>query len=461
MAKKKNIDFRIEFEPDLPEIYIDREACRKVIYNLLSNALKFTKEGGEINLRVCKTSVKRDAKFKNYYAILSGSKPLEEFVEINVEDTGIGIAENSIKSIFDGFYQNGTAEKNTPAYIKNQGSGLGLAITKQIVLLHKGDLIVHSSLEAGTRFTIHLPLGKSHLLPNQIIDSANENSNDGFVNDFFTLENRENDKLVDLEKYESVKPLILIVDDNTDLRTYLKNTLEDQYSIIEASNGLEGTEKAKELNPNLIISDVVMPEMSGKELCFHLKNDVLTSHIPIILLTMQASQENMYEGYQVGADLYVAKPFESGLLKIQIQNLLDNRAKTINKFKNSTDHDISDLAISNIDKDILGKITQVVKDHIPDHEFNVDILCKEVGLGRKTLQNKLKLITGFAPAEFINSIRLNQALELLKNTQLTAAEIAFRTGFSSPSYFTHCFKEKFNKTPKEFSKGLIISKEDT
>ncbi len=322
------------------------------------------------------------------------------------------------------------------------------------MLLHKGDLIVQSSLESGTRFTIHLPLGKSHLQANQIIDSgsASDYTTEVSLNEFLYLENINTDKLTD-DQYGSIKPFILIVDDNSDLRTYLRDTLEDQYAIIEASNGLEGIERAKKLNPNLIISDVVMPEMSGKELCFRLKNDVLTSHIPIILLTMQASSENISEGYQVGADLYVAKPFESSLLKIQIKNLLENRSKIINKFKANSNPDINELAIGNIDKDILARITQIIKDHISDHEFNVDVLCKEIGLGQKTIQNKLKLITGLTPVGYINSIRLNRAVELLKNTQLTAGEIAFRTGFSSPSYFTLCFREKFNKTPKEFSKA--------
>lgn len=449
IAKKKNIGFRIGFEPNLPDVYIDREAFRKILYNLLSNAIKFTNENGTVVLSVSKNSQKSTEVFKNQFEIVPDEGQPEEFVEISVEDNGIGISENAIGNIFDSFNQDNTTRKN-------QGSGLGLAITRQLVLLHKGSLMVQSTPGYGSRFTVRLPLGKLHLTPNQVVDSnisvqkAKTDTVGRLANGMVVNDYRDDFPEPDFKK--GIKPLILLVEDNDDMRRYIIEGLRDKFLFIEAATGIDGLEKAKKTNPGLIISDVMLPEMDGKELCYKLKNDIHTSHIPIILLTALSSTQNVQEGYTAGADLYISKPFDFSLLKVQVKNLLDNRNKIIRQFKNEPVTNIGELEIGNIDKDFLIKIEKLITDHLTDPHINVDFLCKEIGLGKKTLQKKLKFLTGFSPGEYIDSIRLNHALELLKNSQLNSSEIAYRTGFSSPSYFARCFRKKFNISPKDYSR---------
>ena len=407
---------------------------RKVFSNLLSNALKYTSSGLKIEIVVLNA---------------------EDHVEIKVIDGGKGIPQESIPFIFDRFYQ-----VNSNA--SSAGSGIGLALAKGIVDLHHGTIGVRSAVGYGSIFTVTLPSANVFLYDNNVIWDDSEvlqhdngcllNANEVFVEEehFEVEQQKEN---IDSEFNKST---ILLVEDNEDLLEVLSDILSPFYRIIFAFDGKSGYDKAVEETPDLIISDVMMPIVSGIEMCSRIKNNFDLCHIPVILLTALTSDNNKIEGLQCGADDYIEKPFSNRLLLAHVSSILRNRNLLKKKFgKKDIDAPVEDntlgLALASMDVDFLNKLDSVVKCHISDADFCVDQLASELGISRTSLYNKLRALCSITPNEFILNARLKMAAKLLlENGDMQILEIAYLVGFNSLSYFRRCFKMHFNLTPQEF-----------
>jgi len=466
MAENKGIN--LEFESDAEEyiIYVDTIKFEKVVNNLLSNAFKFTERGGEIKIAI---SLLPLAISKDNTALKANSQQPKasagQCVEITFSDTGIGIHKDQLPHVFDRFYQVDETQMKT-----NLGTGIGLALTKELIELHNGTITADSELGIGTTFTIFLPMGKDHLTEEDIFvrkDSYGETSKNGsdeeddLLNDDYLF---VQDVVTEAEVRAEVSanndlPLILIVEDNEDMRTYIKSYLNDSYNIIEAENGKEGAEKAIEHIPDLIVSDLMMPKLDGNEMTTQLKTDERTSHIPIILLTAKASKESKLEGLETGADAFLTKPFDADELLIRISNLINQRKRLREIFGEKLSHTLSpnltelkDSGITSMDEQFLQKAFETVEKEMSDPEFGVSSFSSQMNLSRMQLHRKLKALTDQSATEFIKTNRLNKAVVLLKSKSATATEIAYDVGFNSPSYFFTCFKEHFGKSLTEYTK---------
>jgi DNA-binding response OmpR family regulator len=448
LAEQNELDLQFHAPEENITLYFNPEKLEKVLYNLLSNAFKYTPAGGRITVIVTK-NVTRDDHF------LSGS------VDISVFDTGIGIPESQLSHIFDHFYQVDASHSHEHKY-KYIGSGIGLALTKELVTLHHGDIDVRSreGEESGTEFILRLPLGKEHLKPDQIIDDSRSEStfepkSSGEIPALYMTEVEEKEK-EDSEKNKDIKldtqekNIILVVEDSADVRSYIRDSLEPLYTVVEAADGMEGIKKADEIIPDLIISDIMMPNADGYELCRVLKKDVKTSHIPIILLTAKASEESIVEGLETGADDYITKPFNTRILYARIKNLIDIRRQLQLRFDREITLHPPKLSVSNVDKDFIKDLQGVIEANLSEPNFNVEELVKKLYIGRTTLYRKIQALFGASPTDFIKSYRLQRAAELLKSNFGSVREVAFEVGFSSRTYFTKCFKEKFHQLPSEF-----------
>jgi len=438
-ADQNEIDLQFLSQEETVTLYFDPEKMEKVMCNLLSNALKFTPAGGRITVTVTKTTAVDD-KFP------FGS------LDISVSDTGIGIPGNHLPHIFDYFYQLDGSHRHEHIY---KGSGIGLALTKELVSLHHGEINVRSSdsRENGTEFIIRLPIGKGHLEPGEIVsdsESTFEAVKPCEIPELYNDEDEEEEREKDEEEEKEEKNIILIVEDSADVRSYIKGSLEPLYTVIEAVDGQEGIEKAGEVIPDLIISDIMMPNVDGFELCRVLKEDIITSHIPIILLTARASEENVLQGLETGADDYVTKPFNTKILCARIKNLIDLRSQFHMNLDREMTLQPATMSVSTIDKEFIKELKEVIEKNLSDPDFNVDDLGKKLYMSRATIYRKTQALTGKPPTEFIRSYRLKRAAHLLKSKAGSVTEVAFEVGFSSRSYFTKCFKEKFHQLPSDY-----------
>jgi len=444
LAKQKNIELQFTAENKEIKAFIDREKFEQILNNLLSNAFKFTNDGGRIEVTISSKS-----KIENRQSKIDN-------VLISISDNGCGIPPEHIDHIFDRFYQ---IEQEDNHY---EGTGIGLALTKELVDLHHGDISVESKPEIGTTFTIVLPLGKEHLKPEEIIDTDEPaklvRSVDSFehVDQFTEMGIHETLSADDAEKEDS-KPLLLVVEDNDDLRSYILSYLTPDYRITQAVDGEMGLDKATEQIPDLVISDVMMPKMDGYKLCQNLKTDERTSHIPIILLTARASMESKIEGLETGADDFITKPFEPQELLARIKNLIIQRKLLHERFtKNIQEMGIDQLVkfdtpdLTSMDQSFLLKVTEYIIQNISNLEFNVEMLGDKMALSSRQLQRKLIGITGHSPNMFIRSVRLNRAAELLRNKAGNVTEIAYDVGFNNLSWFAKSFKEQFGVLPSEY-----------
>ena len=434
LAEKKHISIVLEAERNHLNAWFDLNKLDKVIFNLLSNAIKFTPANGtiQITLKVIK-SLKQ--------------KIWDEEVVIKVSDTGNGISPDQIDHIFDRFYQ----AESSQGFI---GTGLGLSLSKEFVDLHHGEIEVKSAIGEGTTFTIHLPLGNAHLSASEKIETP--------INETKKKQIQRN-KEIDInpvldtgeKKVETnfeEKPTILLVEDEYDVREYIKDSLVDHYHILEAENGRLALDIIRENEPDIIVSDIMMPEMDGLELTHTLKTDLKTCHIPIILLTAKASQEQKLEGLEEGADSYIPKPFNSRHLQIRVKKLLELRKKMQERYKGQLLVAEDDKDLSRLDRRFLNKISQIVEEHRDKEEFSVEELSLLLGLSRVHVYRKIKKLTGMSVSEFVRSVKLKLSLNQIKNSGKTMAEIAYEVGFSSPSYFTKCFKDQFGMSPSEYGR---------
>lgn len=418
IAEKKRIQFSISSNIDQLEIYFDRDKIEKIFFNLLSNAFKYTHDEGTVTVNLV-----YDGPSENQ---------TDGTLAIEVKDTGIGIPEDKHGKIFERFFQT-----DVPDSMVNQGTGIGLAITKEFVKLHNGIITVKSEPDKGTCFTVLLPAQK-------IYHPATKAATTPISTD--DIESI----LVEEHQKSSKKKTILIVEDNEDLRFYLKDNLKGQYHVEEAAHGKEGWEKAKLLNPDLIVSDIMMPVMDGVEMARKIKSETLTAHIPIILLSAMGSEEKQLEGLKAGVNDYITKPFTFEILASKIRNLVAQQKLLQKRFQTQIDVNPSEVTITPVDEKFLKQALEIVEKHMDEPEFSVEHFSSEMFMNRVTLYRKILSITGKTPLEFIRSIRLKRAAQLLEKSGLSIAEIAYEVGFNNPKVFSKSFKEEFHVTPSQY-----------
>jgi signal transduction histidine kinase/ligand-binding sensor domain-containing protein/DNA-binding response OmpR family regulator len=428
LAEKKKINFSIQSQVNGLEMLFDQDKLEKIMFNLLSNAFKFTPEHGSITVNISLVNSNNDPG-KN-----------SKLLNIIVSDTGIGIPEDKHNKIFDRFFQN-----LVPGSAVNKGSGIGLALTKEFVKLHGGTISLKGESDKGTSFSVLLPVKNAD---DYIKDQLSANL------ELPADENAEQKKVTRQQEIMNIdhkKPLILLVEDNHDFRFYLKDNLKQYYNIIEAGSGKEGWEKTLNVIPDLIVSDILMSEMDGIELCRKVKSDQRTSQIPVILLTARAGDKEKIEGFNTGADDYITKPFNFEILQSRIRNLITIRESMRKNYLKHIRITPKEISITSLDEKLIQKALAIVENNISNPDFSVKELSNELGMSRVHLYKKLSSLTGKTPIEFIRIIRLKRAAQLLEKSQLTVSEIAYEVGFNNPKYFAKYFKAEFNILPSQYA----------
>ena len=417
-ARTRSMKFSVKALPSYSSgtLAADAEKLERVLFNLISNAFKYTPDGGEITVT---------------YGINH-----QELFEITVTDTGEGISERDLGNIFDRFYQVDRVHPN--------GSGIGLSLCKAFVEMHGGDISVESTLKKGSAFTVTLPVRHVENKTEEIsrtITSRDVETELGSVETEITI--------------DESKPLVLVIDDNNDIRKLIAELLKYTYNIITANNGADGIRKAVRYVPDLIICDVMMPVMDGLECCRRLKSEVMTSHIPVLMLTACSMDEQRVQGYDSGADGYLSKPFSSDVLRARCKSLIENRKLIKELWLKDAPHSsaapkqASSANTADIDNDFYNRFLGIFRKEIGNSELSVDDIASRMGLERTQFYRKIKAITNFAPVELMRRLRLRQGQLLIKTSDKSIAEIAYETGFSSPAYFTRCYREAFGETPTE------------
>ena len=430
-ARKKHIHFSFDNMPDTDyHTLADMEKLERIYFNLLSNAFKFTPENGKITVRLS-----------------SLTKEDTRWIRFTVANTGSMISAEHIRSIFDRFYK---------IDMHHAGSGIGLALVKAFVELHKGTISVESDEKQGTVFTVDLPVQtcetilaedslKSSISAVPLNPASPGSPASSNLNETLAVEEEE------LEKgYDSSKPSVLVIDDNADIRSYVRGLLHTDYTVIEAADGSEGIRKAMKYVPDLIISDVMMPGIDGIECCRRLKSELQTCHIPVILLTACSLDEQRIQGYDGGADSYISKPFSSQLLLARVRNLIDSHRRLKQFFGDG--QTLAKEDVCDMDKDFVEKFKALIEAKMGDSNLNVEDLGKDMGLSRVQLYRKIKSLTNYSPNELLRIARLKKAASLLASSDMTVAEIGYEVGFSSPSYFTKCYREQFGESPTDLLK---------
>ena len=435
LNQNSRLNIRLNIKTGVPELYFDSEVINTVINNLMSNAIKYTPEGS---------------------ITLSLTMPEDNTVAIAVEDTGYGIDKDALPHICDRYYQeNGNHQAS--------GTGIGLALVKSLATLHQAELTVESEKGRGSKFTFSLKADRTY--PEALHKDDNQ--------DLATAENAEENETTSKEPTEDIRPLLLIVEDNADIRLYIEESLHEDYRIIQACNGREGMEQAFSKVPDIIVSDIMMPEMDGIKMTHILKEDIRTSHIPIILLTAKTSINDQEEGYDSGADSYLTKPFSAKLLHSRIRNILSGRKrladyivqKNISQFETSADEqqtsqkateekeDAMTCQISNLDKKFLEKLNKLIENHISTDDLDMAFMTDKMAMSHSTFYRKVKALTGMSANEYIKKAKLRHSMTLLKKGEYSIAEVAILAGFNNLGNFRESFKREFGKSPSEILKG--------
>ena len=422
VVRKKHIHFSFDKLADTDyHTLADVEKLERIYFNLLSNAFKFTPENGKVTVRLSPLT-KEDGRW----------------IRFTVANTGSMISVEHIRNIFDRFYR---------IDMHHAGSGIGLALVKAFVELHKGTISVESDEKQGTIFTVDLPMQTCEVTVS--VDSPLSSSIGASVSS--ALNNAQVAEEEETERdYDSSKPSVLIIDDNADIRSYVHSLLHADYTVIEAVDGSEGIRKAMKYVPDLIISDVMMPGIDGIECCRRLKSELQTCHIPVILLTACSLDEQRIQGYDGGADSYISKPFSSQLLLARVRNLIDSHRRLKQFFGDG--QTLAKEDVCDMDKNFVEKFKSLLDAKLGDSNLNVEDLGKDMGLSRVQLYRKIKSLTNYSPNELLRIARLKKAASLLASSDMTVAEIGYEVGFSSPSYFTKCYKEQFGESPTDFLK---------
>jgi signal transduction histidine kinase/ligand-binding sensor domain-containing protein/DNA-binding response OmpR family regulator len=422
LSEKKSIKLVFNSSTESLETLFDQDKLEKILFNLLSNAFKFTLEGGvvSVNLELLKKS--NDA-----------------VLQISVKDTGIGVPGDKLGKIFEPFFQT-----DFPKSIVNNGSGIGLSITKELVRIHGGRITVDSELGKGSCFKVTIPVQEIHP-KGQVVQSESSRPIDG-LDEVAALKDIPN------QNGKIRNKSLLLVEDNDDFRFYLKDNLKYLYNIHEARNGVEGWNQALSVQPDLIVSDIMMPEMNGLELCMKVKSDERVSHMPVILLTAHGSDDQRLEGFKTGADDYITKPVNFEVLEARISNLLRQREKSQKSTpKPTVDVKSNEIEITPLDVRFIENAVKCVEKHVSSSDFSVEDLGTELGISRAYVFKKILALTGKTPLEFIRTIRLQHAAQLLEKSQLSVREVAFKVGFNNPKYFTKYFKEQFQMLPSDYA----------
>ena len=414
-AQKKHIAISMN-APDAVMLRADQDKIERICYNLLSNALKYTSEGGEISLM----------------AKEEGGR-----VMISVADNGCGISSDELPYIFDRFYQ----AKNA-----GRGTGIGLAIVKAFTELHHGEVSATSIEGKGSTFTIHIPVRQKGEVTNQSTEKIEQLVEPSSAEEV-PNQARHIDELI--QPYQIDKPEVLIIDDNIDIRTYLRSVLSEKYNVSEAADGKVGLELARKIVPDIVLSDIMMPVMDGLAFCQQLKTDKAISHIPVILLTARSLDEQRAEGYEHGADAYLSKPFSLRLLLSRIDNLIESRKKLNQTWSKGVEDDEIGNISNEIDKSFLKQLRKIIQENLANSDLSVEQIGDEIGLSRVQLYRKVKALTGYSPVEIVRKARLTRARHLLQTTERTVSEVAYAVGFSTPSYFSKCYKDEFGENPKK------------
>jgi signal transduction histidine kinase/ligand-binding sensor domain-containing protein/DNA-binding response OmpR family regulator len=442
LADKRDIEFSFEAYPLKIEMPFDHEKVENILFNLISNAFKYTPHKGKIGItiRLFNDDISQEGK----------KSKLDNWVEIKVSDTGIGISEENLPDIFKRFHRVHTRDS-----VNVKGSGIGLSLAKEMVKIHQGNIFVESKRHEGSVFCVKLPLNydsvKAEILDNEDTEAWKSNL-DPLVS---LLSNQMSEKKSEAKSEipadALIKPLILIVEDNPEMRAFIVDNLDNKYRILEASDGQIGLELAQMHAPALIISDVMMPIMDGIELCKKLKTDFQTSHIPVIMLTARNSEENMVEGLEAGADDYIPKPFNKTVLEARIQNLIDSRKKLRRTLNDKLATRPNEITTNPADEQFLQRAIRCIEENIRNPDYGVQELIIDLKISRSLLHKKLTAIVGQSATDFITSIRLKRAAYLLSEGLSNISEVAYQVGFNDPKYFSRCFRKQFNKTPSEYA----------
>ena len=422
LAEDRGITYTFEAKGNGTELWFDKQEMEKVAINLLSNAFKFTPEKGEIK-------------------VVAGRENQDNHWDFAVKDSGAGIAPDSLPYIFDRFYQ----AKGNGKIHADDGSGIGLFLSKQIVEAHKGKIKVDSKLGEGAIFSVSLPKGSGHFKREEL---QGEDTFEHAKPDFEDYNGTLGSKLATGSDKE--KATVLIVDDNADIREYLRSHLSVSFQIKEAINGKEAFELAKEVVPDLIVADISMPVMDGIQLCQKIKTHIITSHIPVIMLTARSSVNYQVDGYQGGADAYITKPFNISLLEVRIKNLILSRSKLQEKFAQGITFHLDQTKLLSLDEEFLQQVREIINRHFESSEFSVDQLAGEVNMSRTQLYRKLKMLTGKSAKKLITDYRLRKARDLLTAQRYTVSEVSFMVGYNDVKSFREQFKKTFNKNPSDF-----------
>ena len=433
LAKNKNVSLCMQSEPEHIAAWFDTNKIDKILYNLLSNAIKFSYQDGRGKIEILLKAEDQESEFQ-YKTLL-----------IKIRNIGKGIATDELPYIFNRFYENSFKQLGL------KGNGIGLALTKSLVELHKGTISVTSELEEWTEFTIRIPINKTSYSNEQINETIEHRF---IVNDSpegaAIQQSQSNSEIQKSSKQNSV----LVIEDDQDLRDSLQRLLQEKYTISMATNGEEGLKLVQDIKPDLILSDVMMPIMDGFELCKQLKRKKETSCIPIILLTAKINDKDYLEGLNCGADAYITKPFNFNVLQANIDMVISNRKRVIDSFKSNPLTQNIDITISSYDEKFLKEAMDIVKKNMENPEFDVKHFCEIMQVSNSMLYRKLKSLANMSPNEFIRSIRLNTAKELIKQRRGNVSDIAYLVGFKDAHYFSVCFKKEFNMTPGEYMETI-------
>ena len=437
-AKFRNIELTFSTSKENIPLMFDYVELQKVFYNLISNTFKFTPKGGKISVEIDVDDIN---------------------VKISVSDTGIGISKDNLEKIFDRFYQ---ADNEDDSSLQNKGTGIGLALAKGIVELHKGRISVTSKPSIGSIFTVELQYGNLHFIDNNQVEIVESTDDTMSAYKIQTMLDKEFLKEVSEHQNKNFaeKPSILIVEDNESLRQMLVQLFESMYNILEANNGKIGYRMAIDKHPDLIISDVMMPEMNGNDMCTKIKGNFETCHIPVVLLTAQTSPEQNIDGLKRGADDYITKPFNVKILVTRCNNLLLGRKILQEKYSKQIDTTAFNIATNELDQEFIEKAIAIVEKNIDMESLDVNFLCSEMAIGRRVFFYKMKSITGQTPNDFIQNIRLKKAAWILQNVpDKTISELSEDLGYNSVSYFGKCFKVKFGVLPSVYRNSIKESEE--
>jgi signal transduction histidine kinase/ligand-binding sensor domain-containing protein/CheY-like chemotaxis protein/AraC-like DNA-binding protein len=442
-SKRKAISLTFESDEisESQELWIDKEMITTALYNLLSNAFKYTRINGKIKVRMTKVT----ARSLGLAQAIKNNKGIESWLQLDVIDNGIGIPAKELNHIFHRFYQSSNSTTTEQA-----GSGIGLSIVKEYVELHSGKVKATSQEGKGTTIQVFLPLGNVHIAPKQIKDQSVSARPPKAIYETLNALNEPIEDEMEPVSDDSDADVLLLADDDVDMLNFLKNHFSKRYHVVTAINGKEAWQLIQKIQPQLVLSDVMMPGIDGNELCNLVKNTIETSHIPVILLTAKAGDDNIIQGYEMGADRYISKPFSLHVLEAQVTQLMATRKHLIDLYSKKIMLKPRDIAITSIDERFLSKLINIIEDNITNPDFDVSEMVEQMGMSHSAVLKKIKALTNNSLVDFVRRHRLNKAALIFQKEKLPVNEVAYLVGFADAKYFSKCFSKQFGKTPTDY-----------